>query len=389
MGQKILIQDSPPKRIPLNLVDQSITEPPTPTDFEYLVVKSRLKASFGNFPTTLSLEHFNRFLLELPDTPEMYTSYEEAKSALTRHSKLETYLISLMPQSSTLAISGYESVSDGLPVKQSICLGDKIRTKKFLLAIKQAIEVLERKVQGDIYVLDAGSGVIPVLSLYAAMCSKRVRCTALELNPNSYRIAKEFIESLGFQNRIDIEQADAIRYCPNGKVHLLVSETMRSSLNEEPMVQIMGNLSRYLATDGIILPSKVILKAGFLRYDKDEDRPRVIVNNTIGLVVEPDWKENLTYNPYEEEPKQINFSLNTNNMKPGTYYVTIGSDIFLGDSIKLTGFDSSLSCPIRTQHLISHSPTFKLDEQNVGKMTIKINYRPGSHGEILYSVLSH
>lgn len=58
-------------------------------------------------------------------------------------------------------------------------LRDQVRTKRFLQGIETVVNQLESEVDGEIRVYDAGCGSLPILGVYAALMSDRVKVTCI------------------------------------------------------------------------------------------------------------------------------------------------------------------------------------------------------------------
>lgn len=241
-----------------------------------------LKAGFGSdlvLPcSTLQAKSFldqplDRSLLrqlreELPDFVPLHRPHpgraRESDHAIPpQQSRLEHYLLhracpaQVTEEAPRQGVPGALSLRDGLAT-----LRDQVRTKRFLQAIERAIQRLEQRFpSGDINVIDAGTGPIPILSIAAALQSPRVRCLGLELNPDSAVLARHTVAALGLSKQIVIVEGDATRYTPAQPFHLLLSETMDAALFSEPIVQIFTRLSPHLIKDGVRIPQTITIKA--------------------------------------------------------------------------------------------------------------------------------
>jgi hypothetical protein len=153
-----------------------------------------------------------------------------------------------------------------------LCLSDFVRTKRFAAGIERAMQVVaERFPKGELYVIEAGGGALPFMSLVAATCEPRARVTIVEANSVSAALAKEAVEHAGLADRIDVICADATRWRPRQRCHVLVSETMDSGLLKEPIADIMANLAPCVTRGGLILPHEVRLEAGLAAEDVAEE----------------------------------------------------------------------------------------------------------------------
>jgi len=108
----------------------------------------------------------------------------------------------------------------------------------------------------------------------------------------SARIARGVVEALGLSQRIMVMEADATSYVPQDPLPLLISETMDSGLMKEPIAAIFGNLSRYVAPDGLPIPESVTVKALLYREEHPVTQDFLAtycVRDTIHTAHDYDW----------------------------------------------------------------------------------------------------
>lgn len=256
------------------------------------------------------------------------------------------------------------------------CLRDAIRTKKFLTGLSESLASLDSAEREKIEMCDAGTGAIPILAIYAALSSEKVRCTGLELNPNSALIARQVIEAFGLQDRIKILQQDATKFVPPQQFDLLISETIHSGLTAEPMVQILTNLKKYVRGDGITLPSEVRVKAALVSLD-DWTRPKgfVKIYGNMHHVVSPEWKEVVRYKP-GDNLEEITFDIPTENAEAGSYFVLVTSEVSIG-SQHIDSYQSLITMPQFLRDQKSDPQIFDVKAGEAAR-AIKIHYKPGA-----------
>jgi predicted RNA methylase len=144
----------------------------------------------------------------------------------------------------------------------AICIIDFIRTRNFILAIKQAIEDKIAINNKPITILYAGTGpfaslIIPLTSIFTA---EQVQFILLDINEVSIQHLRKIINKLGVQDFIkDIIHTDASTYSLINKneVDVLVSETMKPALDKEPQISIISNLIGQCKTDVILIPESI------------------------------------------------------------------------------------------------------------------------------------
>lgn len=149
------------------------------------------------------------------------------------------------------------------PTTAAQCAEDVQRTLIFMQGVDAAIQQkLQHKNNQSIDVLYAGTGpfgllLIPLLPLLDAA---RVRVTLLDIHAESLTKLQRVIDSLGVGNFIvQAEQADACVWQTEQKFDLIISETMRQGLIQEPQVSIFSHLQQFLKDDGWLIPEIIRL----------------------------------------------------------------------------------------------------------------------------------
>ena len=345
--------------------------------FDIVFAKAKQKAALENWKNAPPLEFINNALSQIPEKHKVYDKGEKSLMPTTDEpSSLELYFLSkvdsLPPEFEDVKGAGSLRV-----IESTICLRDVIRTKKFLLGIKSAIRELEKKKE-KINLCDAGCGAIPILSIYAALCSEKVHCTSLELNYQSAQIARKIIEALGLQDRINIIETDVTQFQPQNKIDSLVSETMHTGLTEEPIVDILSNLSKYVEDDGIKLPSKINILAGFVPgkdYLQPDKYIRILGENNPHVPV--DWKVVSSYKP-GDNLQEIEFALDSSHLLTDVYYVLVNTEVDIFGQ-KLTSYQSLITnpAPIETKDGGNFFATVIREKAQFPK--IHVRYKPGSN----------
>lgn len=334
------------------------------------------------------------FAAEVPGRIKILSADKADQASHYKSSKFELFFLSRIPELPNFLDrreAGSFSVMECIT-----CLSDTIRTKKFLLGIKSSISELE-KGRDEIHVYDAGSGAVPILAVYAALASPKVRCTCIELNSNSVEMARRIIASIGLENRIRVIRGDAITHKPDGPIDLLVSETMSTALIEEPIVDIMANLAKYVKEDGIKLPNAVAVKASLLPSEciyAPQGYVKIYSNLALAYF-DTDWKAIAHYRP-GDNLERISFSFSPEEIaakgKSRSYYVLLASEVAIHDQ-HLELYESMITMPIifgEPEHRINlfgyrkdqgrHKLFFPEEEPISGQ------YKPGEpYGKILRS----
>lgn len=343
------------------------------------IAQAKCESQLKGYPEIPDLSFIDNVISDFPDKAIPLEPSEAVKKEATLSSELNPLEIIMFKLLNDIAIENDSSRENGrLPVMESmLCLKDKIRTKKFLLAIKDAVKKLEQGKE-EIFVMDAGCGAIPIMGIYAAMNSKKVKCTCIEINPNACNIAREIIKKLGLEDQIEVIMKDAITYKPEKELDLLISETMSGGLGNEMMVDILRNLSSSVKKDGIILPKSVNLKAALLpkkdfKYDK-----AVVISKYALPLLNANWEDVLTYKS-GQNLEEISYSFDSNDLKPGEYVVLLLTEVDL--ETHLLRKDESLISypnPIEDLNIEKESQIVTLTQEDIDSgRKISFRYKPG------------
>jgi hypothetical protein len=250
----------------------------------------------------------------------------------SRPSAVERSFINLIPK--RLEIYDLSLSSGRFSSMASVfCLRDRVRTTTFLCGVREAVEQLGRDGDGEIRVVDAGCGAFPVLGIYAALCSPRCKVECVESNSVSAFLAAKVVEQLGLSERIEVVCWDANKFKPKGAVDLLVSETMDSGLRIEPLVSIMSHLVTFVRDGGVVLPSKVTVKAGVIPA-REVDNPSkwATVGDKLSPLYDLHNSRSLDYTPGQQLDR-IELTIPLEGLEPGSYSVGVTSDVRVGSNI--------------------------------------------------------
>lgn len=154
------------------------------------------------------------------------------------------------------------------------CLRDVVRTRKFLQSISHVVNDLASKKFGKINLVDAGCGSIPIMGVYAALCSDRVHATLIENDPVSFIVASQLIYDLGLQDRVKVLKEDAEKFSLDKAPDLIISETMNAAFVDEKMPCILNNLKGSFNHDISFVPERVELTL----FEGDKDASREIAS---------------------------------------------------------------------------------------------------------------
>lgn len=149
------------------------------------------------------------------------------------------------------------------PTWAAMCMFDIVRTRQFVLGLRQAVGDQVLKHPGEpIEVLDAGCGPYGLLCLLAAgyFSPAQVQFTLLDIFPENIKSAQKLISALGMQHYFRaFVCGDALHYQWTSEMplHIVVTETMNRALWKEPQVAITLQLSPQLAKGGVLIPERI------------------------------------------------------------------------------------------------------------------------------------
>ena len=147
----------------------------------------------------------------------------------------------------------------------AMCTIEFMRNYRFQVGILKAIQ---NKISssGPVELLYAGSGpfgslVVPLLLF---LQPNQIQVTIIDIHQESLDRLKRLVNVLKLSNFItDYHLADATDWQPdNGKTFdIIVSETMKAMLEQEPQVAVFVNLEKFLKLNGTLIPEKISIKA--------------------------------------------------------------------------------------------------------------------------------
>lgn len=151
------------------------------------------------------------------------------------------------------------------PTWAARCIDDYMRTRCFLTGLVSAITDRLQQRPGPVRILYAGCGpfaalVVPLTTIFTP---EQLQVEALDIHPASIASLHRLLTTLELGAYFsDIHCVDACSYrlnCPPGKPEfdLLLSETMKAGLAQEPQLAIMSSLGRQLPLTTLFIPEEV------------------------------------------------------------------------------------------------------------------------------------
>lgn len=129
------------------------------------------------------------------------------------------------------------------------CLYDEDRVGYFRAAIEATVK------SGDV-VVDAGSGSGLLGMLAAKAGASRVYC--VEINQQYVDIIKEHAQRNGLSDKIFALCGDATEMDLPEQVDVIISEVISAGFFDEPQLQILNNLRRFLKPRGAVIPHSMV-----------------------------------------------------------------------------------------------------------------------------------
>ncbi|MEN0036137.1 MAG: phytanoyl-CoA dioxygenase family protein [Cellvibrio sp.] len=198
-------------------------------------------------------------LLACTNTGEAKPIVDALVKLLCEITGLELHPAMFLDEHATITAQG-KAVS---PTTAAQCAEDVARTRIFMQGMHAAIQKkLQHNNNQPIDVLYAGTGpfgllLIPLLPL---LDSASIRVTLLDIHTESLEKLQLLINYLHVGNFVQkIELADACVWESSQQFDLIISETMRQGLIQEPQVSIFNHLQRFLKNDGWLIPEKIRL----------------------------------------------------------------------------------------------------------------------------------
>jgi len=150
------------------------------------------------------------------------------------------------------------------------CIDDFMRTRKFILGIRDAIN--EKYLQNPgkpVTVLYAGAGPFAALltPLITIFSPAQLQMILLEINPVSVAYLQKMVKQFSMEDYlIELVETDAATWTipEHLQPDILVSETMNNALHKEPQVSIVANLLSQCSPGTILIPELVKVDACLL-----------------------------------------------------------------------------------------------------------------------------
>lgn len=163
------------------------------------------------------------------------------------------------------------------PTTAAQCAEDAERGRVFTQGLYQAIcDQLQLKPTQPVRLLYAGTGplgwlLLPLLPLFTA---QQLQVTALDIHQWSLQSLRRLTDRFAVSDRIcDWVCADATAWQPQAgqSFDLILSETMKHLLQQEPQVQVFRHLQQFLTLQGQLIPQQIKLDA-YLEWTEQQQK---------------------------------------------------------------------------------------------------------------------
>ncbi len=166
------------------------------------------------------------------------------------------------------------------PTTAAQCAEDVERTRIFMQGVYRALQQKRaQKNEQPVRVLYAGTGpfallLVPLLPLFSG---HELSVTLLDIHAESLESLRRLLAALQLDSNELIENiicADACRWEAPHRYDVIISETMRQGLLQEPQVSIFAHLQQFLQPDGWLIPQQIRLDLWLTHAEEPEKKPQ-------------------------------------------------------------------------------------------------------------------
>ena len=213
---------------------------------------------------------------------------DQASSQAQLHQALDDFIQicgevgGILPDPAFDAWSGDSLLADGVaiaPQAAANCARDYQRAVIFMRGVNAAMAQCRLLFPGEtLHILYAGCGpyatlLLPLLPLYR---HDKLRICLLDKHQRSLDSVLGLLEHFQLtHHNIETVQGDACTYVHPNKLHLVISETMQKSLEQEPQFAVTAQLVPQLRTRGIFIPQKIEVRLGLLPKRLEQGEPSI------------------------------------------------------------------------------------------------------------------
>jgi hypothetical protein len=272
------------------------------------------------------------------------------------------------------------------------CLWDFMRTSRFLQGVHAGILAAQQRYPDQrIEVLYAGSGPFAPLAIPLMLCfsPEQVRFTIMDIHQEAIDAVQQILLALNLDMAgTNLVVADATTYVPpaDQRFHVLVSETMKKALDEEPQVAITHHLATFLHPEGVLIPERIVVKACLADtsremtfIDPDGSSSLTRVRQDLGVIGEASLATLRSIPGAVDTPslmKPVTITIPEDRPATATTFFLLTHITTFG-TIHLDDYDSGLSYPTVLEPLSNLPPG----------TSVQFQYILGNHPQFTFHIL--
>lgn len=211
----------------------------------------------------------------------------QLQAALDQYTQLGTEITGIAPDPSFNGWARDTFLDQGVainPQAAAHCVKDYRRSVIFIRGVHAAIESIRHKSPGEVIrILYAGCGpyatlLLPLLDKYDPA---ELDICLLDIHQQSLDGVLDLISHFGLDAyTLQLVCADACNYQHDASLHLIITETMQKSLEQEPQFAVTANLATQLCSGGTFLPEKIEVTLGLAEL---EQTPAISLGTVLNL----------------------------------------------------------------------------------------------------------
>lgn len=221
----------------------------------------------------LNLKDISTILLAPDSSPE------QVLEALDHFVRICVEAGGIRPDPGFDAWAGDSFLANGVaiaPQAAAHCVHDYRRTLVFIRGIHTAVEQAKLRFPGEtLHILYAGCGpyatlLLPLLTQYSP---DEIDVCLLDIHQPSLDSVVRLLNHFELEDyAVKTAQGDACTYIHPQPLHLVISETMQKSLEQEPQFAVTAQLAPQLCDGGIFIPQKIQVRLCLALPNRDREQ---------------------------------------------------------------------------------------------------------------------
>lgn len=307
------------------------------------MVKNRAALKIENLP---DLAVFAQSILSAVDAPSAKFCIDPMLQAFCHYLDVDLHPAMFLDEQYTATEYG-KAVST---ITAAQCAEDYERGRVFIQGVYLAVQdQLATKNREPVQLLYAGTGpfgwlILPLLTLFSA---EKLQVTAMDIHEQSLEGFRKLCEGYGVADRVaGWVCADACCWKSQSPLvfDIILSETMKYLLQQEPQVKIFSWLQQYLAPSGVLIPESVTL--GLTLLWKDESSHQIYLGDAFTL------DRHCAREIANGNVQMLSRSFLLPNFEPGPVDLKLSTHIQVYRALQLTECQSQLTLPQFKNHLM-------------------------------------